>query len=40
MVSTVFKKILEKGAKKAAKVKTAPHKGRGRPSKETMKKRE
>ena len=40
MVSFIAKKILEKGAKKAAKVKTAPHKGRGRPSKETMKKRE
>ena len=40
MVSFIAKKILEKGAKKAAKVKTAPHKSRGRPSKETMKKRE
>jgi len=40
MVSFIAKKILEKGAKKAAKVKTAPYKGRGRPSKETMKKRE
>jgi len=40
MVSFIAKKILEKGAKKAAKVKTAPYKDRGRPSKETMKKRE
>jgi len=40
MVSFIAKKILEKGAKKAAKIKTAPYKGRGRPSKETMKKRE
>ena len=40
ILSKGSRKILEKGAKKAAKVKNAPHKGKGRPSKKTMKERD
>ena len=36
MVSTIAKKLLEKGLKKAAKIKKGPHKTRGRPSNKTM----
>ena len=40
MVSIIAKKLLEKGLKKAAKIKKGPHKTRGRPSNKTMKDRD